>query len=80
MSDRLCDMQLDSMLWVLLPVLIAAGSALLAYFVMHARMEVAIAKEREVLAEAQAEIRTQKNTIEQRVKAAEEETRKARRW
>ena len=76
MSDRLCDMQLDSMLWVLLPVLIAAGSALLAYFVMHARMEVAIAKEREVLAEAQAEIRTQKNTIEQRVKAAEEETRR----
>ena len=34
---------------------IAAGSALLAYYVMQARMEVAIAKEREVLAEARAE-------------------------
>ena len=69
-------MQLDAMLWILLPLFIAAGSALLAYYVMHARMEVALAKEREVLAEAQAEIRSQKNTMEQRVRAAEEETRR----
>ena len=69
-------MQLDAMLWVLLPILIAGGSAMLAYFVMHARMEVALAKERECLAEAQAEIRTQKTTMEERVRATQEETRR----
>src|SRR5713226_5539871 len=66
-------MQIDAVLWVLLPVFIAAGSALLSFYIMQARMEVAIAKEREVLAEARAEIRTQKNTMEERVKATEQE-------
>ena|SRR5579871_3525536 len=69
-------MPIDAVLWVLLPVFIAAGSALLSYYVMQARMEVALSKEREVLAETRAEIRTQKNTMEERVKAAEEETRR----
>jgi hypothetical protein len=69
-------MQPDALLWILLPVFIAAGSALLSYFVMQSRMEVAIAKEREVLAEARAEIRTQKTTMEERVKATEQESRR----
>jgi hypothetical protein len=69
-------MQPDALLWILLPVFIAAGSALLAYFVMQSRMEVAIAKEREVLAEARAETRIQKNTMEERVKATEQEARR----
>ena len=67
---------MDALLWILLPVFIAGGSSLLSYFVMQARMEVALSKEREVLAEAKAEIRTQKSTMEERVKAAEEETRR----
>jgi hypothetical protein len=69
-------MQPDAFLWILLPVFIAAGSALLAYFVMQSRMEVAIAKEREVLAEARAETRLQKNTMEERVRATEQEARR----
>jgi len=69
-------MQIDAMLWILLPVFIAAGSALLAYYIMHARMEVAVAKERSRLAEARAEIKTQKNTMEERVKATEQEARR----
>jgi len=69
-------MQIDAMLWILLPVFIAAGSALLAYYIMHARMEVAVAKERTRLAEAKAEIKTQKNTMEERVKATEQEARR----
>jgi hypothetical protein len=69
-------MQLDALLWILLPVVIAAGSALLSFYIMQARMEVAISKEREVLAEARAEIRTQKNTMEERVKATEQEARR----
>jgi len=69
-------MQIDSLLWILLPVFIAAGSALLSFYIMQARMEVAISKEREVLAEAKAEIRTQKTTLEERVKATEQEARR----
>ena len=69
-------MQIDALLWILLPVFIAAGSALLSFYIMQARMEVAISKEREVLAEARAEIRTQKNTMEERVKATEQEARR----
>jgi hypothetical protein len=69
-------MQIDALLWILLPVLIAAGSALLSFYLMQARMEVAIAKEREVLAEARAEVRTTKSTMEERVKATEQEARR----
>ncbi len=69
-------MQIDAMLWVLLPVFIAVGSALLCYSIMQARLEVAVAKEREFLAEARAEVRTQKNTMEERVKATEQEARR----
>ena len=68
--------QMDALLWILLPVFIAGGSALLAFYIMQARMEVALAKEREYLAEARAEIRTQKNTMEERVKATEQEARR----
>src|SRR5580658_7690490 len=69
-------MQIDALLWILLPVFIAAGSALLSCYIMQARMEVAIAKEREVLAETRAEVRTQKATMEERVKATEQEARR----
>ncbi len=69
-------MPIDALLWILLPVLIAGGSALLSFYIMQARMEVAIAKEREVLAEARAETRTTKNTMEERVKATEQESRR----
>src|SRR5579864_3932772 len=69
-------MQVDALLWVLLPLFIAAGSALLSYYIMQARMDVAVAKEREALAETRAEVRTQKNTMEERVKATEQEARR----
>ncbi len=69
-------MQLDAMLWMLLPVVVAAGSALLSFFIMQARMDVAIAKERESLAEARAAINTHKITLEERLKATEETTRR----
>lgn len=69
-------MQLDAMLWILLPVFIAAGSALLSFYIMQARMEIALARERSRLAEARAEVRTQKNTMEERVKATEQEARR----
>ena len=70
------QIQMDALLWILLPVFIAGGSALLAFYIMQARMEVALAQEREHTAEARAEIRTQKNTMEERVKATEQEARR----
>ena len=59
-----------------LPLLIAAGSALLAFSIMQARMEVAVSKEREALAEARANLNTQRVTLEERVKATAESTRR----
>jgi hypothetical protein len=75
-ADITIGMQIDALLWILLPLFIAAGSALLSYYIMQARMDVAVAKEREVLAETRAEVRTQKNTMEERVKATEQEARR----
>ncbi|HEY3443051.1 MAG TPA: hypothetical protein VGK29_19985 [Paludibaculum sp.] len=65
---------MTAMLWILLPLFIAAGSALLSFYIMQAKLEVAVAKERESLAEARATIRNQELMIVEKVKAAEEST------
>lgn len=70
-------MQMDAFLWVLLPALVAGGSALLSFCIMQARMEAALAKERESLAEARAIINSHKVAMEERIKATEEATRRA---
>jgi hypothetical protein len=57
-------MHMDAFLWMFLPVL--------SFYIMQARMEVALAKERESLAEARATITSQKVTMEERIKATEE--------
>jgi hypothetical protein len=69
-------MQFDALVWVLLPLFIAAGSALLSFYIMSARMEVAVAKEREALAEIKASLKAHDATTVERVKAAEEEARR----
>jgi hypothetical protein len=69
-------MQLEAFLWLFLPVFVAGGSALLSYYIMQARMEVALAKERESLAEARATIVSHKITLEERVKATEESAKR----
>lgn len=67
-----------AMLWIMLPLFVAAGSALLAFYIMQAKLEVAVAKERETIAEANATIRSQEKIGEEKVKAAEESaTRRA---
>jgi hypothetical protein len=67
---------MDAILWLFLPVFVAGGSALLSYYLMQAKMEVALAKERESLAEARATITSQKVTMEERIKATEESTKR----
>jgi|ERR1700722_3660367 len=69
-------MHMEAFLWMFLPVFVAGGSSLLSYYIMQARMEVALAKERESLAEARATISSQKITMEERIKATEEATKR----
>jgi len=69
-------MHMDAFLWLFLPVFVAGGSALLSFYIMQAKMEVALAKERESLAEARATISSQKITLEERIKATEESTKR----
>ncbi len=65
---------MTAMLWILLPLFVAAGSALLSFYIMQAKLEVAVAKERESLAEANAVIKNQEKLLEEKVKSAEEST------
>jgi hypothetical protein len=69
-------MHMEAFLWMFLPVFVAGGSSLLSFYIMQARMEVALAKERESLAEARATITSQKITMEERIKATEEATKR----
>ena len=73
---KLLDMHMDAFLWMFLPVFVAGGSALLSFYIMQAKMEVALAKERESLAEARATITSQKITMEERIKATEESSKR----
>lgn len=70
-------MHMEAFLWLFLPVFVAGGSALLSFYIMQARMEVALAKERESLAEARAIINSHKSHMEERIRATEEATRRA---
>lgn len=67
---------MDAILWIVLPVLVATGSALLSYYVMQSRMEVALAKERETLADANAKIRTLEAGIPDKIRLAEESAKR----
>jgi len=51
--------------WVIIPFLIAIGSAVIAVFIVQHRMEVQLAKERQALSEARASIEAQKKTLEE---------------
>jgi len=72
---------MEAVLWVLLPGFVAVASGLLVWFVMQSRMEVAIAQEREALAEARGSLDSSRTAIEDSlgtaVKLAEESTRRA---
>jgi hypothetical protein len=59
-----------------MPGFVAVGSGLLAYFVMQSRMDVAIAKEREALAEARGTLAAQKVAMEESMRGAEESARR----
>jgi hypothetical protein len=59
-------------LWVVLPIFVSLGCGALAYYVMKARMEAAIAGERAALAEARARLEGQTKTLAETIRATEE--------
>jgi hypothetical protein len=63
---------MDAFLWILLPVLVAAGSAILSFYIMQAKMEVAVAKEREAFASAKAQLDAHTEGLQDKIRAAEE--------
>lgn len=63
---------MEPIIWIMMPVFVAAGSALLSFYIMQARMEVAIARERETLATARATIDSQEKVMVEKIKATEE--------
>lgn len=67
---------MDAMVWMFLPLIVAAGSALLAFFIMQSKLEVAVSKERETLAEARAVITTHARSMEETIRATEESTKR----
>ena len=62
----------ERILWILLPVLVAAGSAILSFYLMQSRLEVAVSKEREQLAAAKAQIEQHESSLKDKIRAAEE--------
>src|SRR5437762_9357169 len=67
---------MEALLWICLPVLVAAGSALLAFYIMQARLDVAVAREREAVSEARIMLESHKKTMEETIKAVEEQARR----
>lgn len=67
---------MTAILWVVLPIFIAIGSALIAVYLMQQRLEVQLARERQSLAEARASIEAQKSTLEELDRLREEAVRR----
>src|SRR5260370_2320339 len=67
---------MEALLWICLPVLVAGGSALLAFYIMQARLEVAVAKEREAVSEARILLESHKKAMDESLKAVEEHTKR----
>ena len=67
---------MEPVFWFGFPVVIAVGTAVLVYVVMHARMQAALAKERGLLAETEARLHAETKTAEERVRAAVEDARR----
>ncbi|HLY17089.1 MAG TPA: hypothetical protein VKR61_07680 [Bryobacteraceae bacterium] len=67
---------MDAILWILLPGFVAVGSGLLAFYIMQSRMEVALAREREAMAQARGTLEAEKNSLEQALRGAKDAARR----
>ena len=67
---------MEATYWILLPFVVAAGSALLGSIIVQARMQVSLVREREDLVEARAALAQFHKMMEEKIKAAEAEIRR----
>ena len=71
---------MEGLLWILLPSFVAVASGVLAWFVMQSRMEVALAHQRESLAEARGALDAEKaamqDSLDTALRAAHESARR----
>lgn len=67
---------MDAILWILLPGFVAVGSGLLAFYIMQSRMEVALAREREAMAQARGTLEAEKTSLEQALRGAKDSARR----
>jgi hypothetical protein len=71
---------MEPLLWILLPGFVAVASGVLSWFVMQSRMDVALANQREEIAEKrgalEAEKAAVKTSFQNAVRAAEESARR----
>ena len=63
---------MTTVFWVLMPICIALGSALLAVYIMQQRLEMQLARERQSLSEARALIEAHKDHLDELNKLREE--------
>jgi hypothetical protein len=61
---------MEALLWILLPGLTAVGTGVLAWFVMQSRMDVALAQQRERLAESRGALDAERNAVRDSVAIA----------
>ena len=61
---------MEALLWILLPGLTAVGTGILAWFVMQSRMDVALAQQRERLAESRGALEAERNAVRDSVAIA----------
>lgn len=67
---------MEAIVWLIMPLFTAAGSALLACYIMQSRMEVELARQREALVKVKAKLTHHESEVQSRLKATEEETRR----
>lgn len=66
---------MDIALFVALPVIVAAGTAMLCFVLLQARMEVAVARERAVRAATEARLRCLEDSLPERLRLVEDTAR-----
>jgi hypothetical protein len=71
---------MEALVWILLPGIAAVATGILAWFVMQSRMDVALAQQRERLAESRGALEAERNAVRDSVAiavhAAEERTQR----
>lgn len=67
---------MDAIVWMFLPAFVAVGSALLSYYIMQARMDLAISKEKETITQVRTQLTSQQQLMEEKMRTVEESTKR----